>query len=176
MVLDAEVESADVEAFLRYSGRRRLAAMTSPWWLKLLLIASCGSIVVALLAGLPGSAEAGGPRPLSSILAAPLLLLGVLGAIVCMKRWVKATYAHVSRGCHILGPERLTLGDDKATVEYLSSGATYATPRICSIDQHERWIFAFIDNMAAIIIPRRAFLSPEHEQAFVAALHNYLRS
>lgn len=51
-----------------------------------------------------------------------------------------------------------------------------ATPRIYSIDQHERWIFAFIDSMAAIIIPRRVFRSQEHEQEFVAALHNDIRS
>lgn len=176
MVLDAELESADVEAFLRYSGRKRLATMTHPWWLKVLLVASFGLIVVALLTGLPGSTEAGVPRPLTSILAAPLLLVGVLGAFVCMKHWVKATYAHVSRGCHILGRERLYLGEDKVTVEYLSSGVTYATPRIYSIDEHERWIFAFIDSMAAVIIPRRAFRSQEHEQELVAALRNYIRS
>ena len=176
VILNAELESADVEAFLRYGGRKRSMAVTHAWWLKALLIASLGSIVVAFLAGLPGSTTGGTPRPFAAILALPLFFVGVLGALMWMKQWVKATYAHASRECHILGRERLSLAEDKVTVEYLSSGATYSTPKIRSIDEHEHWIFAFIDNMAAIIIPRRAFQSHEHEQAFLAALSRYLRS
>jgi hypothetical protein len=111
-----------------------------------------------------------------SAIVAPVVLIGVIGLAAYIRVWAMQAYRFAALGAHLLGRERVTLTPERIIVEYLSSGVVSSTSRIQSIEQDEGRIFAFLDNLAAIVIPRRAFQSRQHEEDFIDKLRTYCRA
>lgn len=74
----------------------------------------------------------------------------------------------------LLGYKKFIFNDECLIEETKYNRNEYRWKGVKSIESNQKYIFIFVDNMAAYVIPKRYFSSENETNSFIATLNNYM--